>query len=66
MISIFVPSQLLQELTGHRDLVTDFVFRSSSSSSAEEGGGVDMLVSVSDDKTARVFQIRTASLLQRG
>jgi ribosome assembly protein SQT1 len=60
----------LQELTGHTDLVTSLDMRSlmfTSASAANAGETeqttVDVIVSVSDDKTARVFHVSAKDLL---
>ena len=67
-----VPSgALLLELTGHRDLVTNIEMRSIPMGAAEEDRpltktgevATDMVVSVSDDHTARVFYFTGQSLL---
>ena len=56
---------LLAQLTGHRDQIT-FVdmLPLISSPSTESGDQFDSIISVSDDATARIFQISTTSLLR--
>ena len=56
---------LLQELTGHNDLVTSIEMVPITADNRVEGCGdaTDMIVSVSDDKTARVFLINVHSLV---
>lgn len=56
---------LLQELTGHNDLVTsiDMVPITSENRIDGTGDATDMIISVSDDHTARVFLVNMASLI---
>ena len=56
---------MLVQLTGHVNNVTSLVSRcsSSSSSNSNSDNDVDIISSVSDDYTAKVFHINTKSLL---
>lgn len=56
---------LLQELTGHNDLVTsiDMVPITSENRIDGTGDATDMIISVSDDKTARIFLVNMNSLV---
>ena len=56
---------LLEELTGHNDLVTSIDMVPITAENRVEGCGdaTDMIISVSDDKTARVFLINVHSLV---
>lgn len=53
---------LLQSLSGHRDAVTSVEF---SALVCEDGADSDVVVSVSDDRTARVFYVSCGALLTR-
>lgn len=56
---------LLLELTGHNDLVTSIEMVPITAENRVDGCGdaTDMIISVSDDKTARVFMINVYSLV---
>jgi WD40 repeat protein len=56
---------LLQELTGHNDLVTSIEMVPITAENRVEGSGdaTDMIISVSDDKTARVFMLNVHALV---
>lgn len=56
---------LLQELTGHNDLVTSIDMVPITAENRIEGTGdaTDMIISVSDDRTARVFLVNMNSLI---
>lgn len=56
---------LLQELTGHNDLVTSIDMVPITNENRIEGTGdaTDMIISVSDDRTARVFLVNMNSLI---
>jgi WD40 repeat protein len=56
---------LLQELTGHNDLVINIDMVPITAENRIEGCGdaTDMIVSVSDDKTARIFMINVNALV---
>lgn len=56
---------LLQELTGHNDLVTSIDMVPITNANRVEGCGdaTDMIVSVSDDHTSRIFYVNTATLI---
>ncbi len=61
---------LLQELTGHSDMVTSIIMAplpppsmTNSSDNSNTASASDVIVSVSDDRTARVFQIDIPALL---
>lgn len=56
---------LLQELTGHNDMVTSVDMVPITPENRVEGCGdaTDMIVSVSDDKTAKIFMINASSLV---
>lgn len=56
---------LLLELTGHNDLVTSIEMVPVTAENRVDGCGdaTDMIISVSDDKTARVFMVNVHSLV---
>ena len=56
---------LLQELTGHNELVTSIDMVPITNENRVEGCGdaTDMIVSVSDDHTSRIFYVNTATLI---
>ena len=56
---------LLQSLTGHRDAVTSIELAPLPASEDPTDTDTDVIVSVSDDKTARVFRIDYNALLLR-
>ena len=71
LLSFLYSGALLLELSGHRDLVTSIEMRSIPIGAAGEETphtrtgevATDMIVSVSDDHTARVFYFTGQSLL---